>query len=237
MRVDWQPALILHKRAYRETSLQLDVLTLEHGLIGLIAKGVTGAKKHILRSQLQPLQHLKICFQLKSELGLLTQAELLSDPLMVGGERLMAGNYFNELILKLCPRHEGDSELFQMLLNARHELATAEDLAWLVRRFERDLIGHLGYMTPWSYSASGEDIAPGGFYRIHAELGVLPCAQAEPGALSGRDIIDFNSDSMPSRMGLVQFRAVLHAVIGTHLGNSLPRSWKMIGELSRPLLK
>ena len=103
MRVDWQPALILHKRAYRETSLQLDVLTLEHGLIGLIAKGVTGAKKHILRSQLQPLQHLKICFQLKSELGLLTQAELLSDPLMVGGERLMAGIERDDGVTH-CPR-------------------------------------------------------------------------------------------------------------------------------------
>jgi hypothetical protein len=54
---------------------------------------------------------------------------------------------------------------------------------------------------------------------------------------SGQDIIHFNSDSMPSRAGLAQFRAVLHAVISTHLGNSLPRSWKMIGELSRPLLK
>ena len=57
MRVDWQPALVLHKRAYRETSLQLDILTQDHGLISLIAKGITGPKKHIVRSQLQPLQH------------------------------------------------------------------------------------------------------------------------------------------------------------------------------------
>ena len=237
MRVDWQPALILHKRLYRETSLQLDVLTMDHGVLGLIAKGVTGARKHILRSQLQPLQHLKICFQLKGELGLLTQAELLSDPLLVGGERLMAGIYFNELVLKLCPRHEGDSELFQLLLNARQGLADGTDLAWLARRFERDLIGHLGYMTPWSYSASGEDIAPGGHYRIHSELGVLPSGRDEPGALSGQDIIHFNSDSMPSRAGLAQFRVLLHSVIGSHVGNSLPRSWKMIGELSRQPVK
>jgi len=237
MRIDWQPALVLHKRAYRETSLQLEVLTLEHGLLGLIAKGVTGTRKHILRVQLQPLQHLKICFQRKGELGLLTQAEWLSDPLLMSGDRLMAGLYLNELILKLCPRDEGDGELFQMLLNARQELANTRELAWLVRRFERDLIGHLGYMTPWSYSASGEDIAADRYYRVHTELGVLPCGQSEPGALAGRDIMAFNGDSMPSRAGLAQLRQVMHSVISTHLAGNLPRSWKMIGELSQSHLK
>ncbi|MEY3516818.1 MAG: hypothetical protein RIS67_1035, partial [Pseudomonadota bacterium] len=43
MRIEWQPALVLHKRAYRETSLQLELLTRDHGIIGLVAKGVTGA--------------------------------------------------------------------------------------------------------------------------------------------------------------------------------------------------
>jgi DNA repair protein RecO (recombination protein O) len=237
VRVDWQPALILHKRAYRETSLQLDVLTQDYGVLGLIAKGVTGPKKHILRSQLQPLQHVKICFQLKTELGLLTQSELLSDALLVNGERLMAGMYFNELVLKLCPRHDGDSELFQLLLQARNALADAENLAWLVRRFERDLIAHLGYMTPWSYSANGEQLVNAHFYRIHNELGVLPCNESEAGAVSGQDIINFNSDTLPSRQGLLQLRKVMHSVISLHMGNSLPRSWKTMGELTQAMVK
>lgn len=237
MRVDWQPALILHKRAYRETSCQLDVLTRDYGLLGLIAKGVTGAKKHILRAQLQPLQHVKICYQMKSELGLLTQSELLSDALMVDGERLMAGLYFNELIMKLCPRHDGDGELFQLLLQARNDLADTENLAWLARRFERDLIAHLGYMTPWSYSAGGEQIDAERFYRVHNELGVMACDGNEPGAISGQELIHFNNDSMPSRQGLLQLRKIMHSAIGMHLGNSLPRSWKTIGELSQARLK
>ncbi len=237
MRVDWQPALILHKRAYRETSLQLDVLTQDYGVLGLIAKGVTGAKKHILRAQLQPLQHVKICFQLKSELGLLTQSELLTDGLIVNGERLMAGLYFNELVLKLCPRHDGDSELFQLLLQARNDLANTEHLAWLVRRFERDLIAHLGYMTPWSYSAKGEQLDATLFYRIHNELGVLACDESEPGAISGQDIIVFNNDELPSKQGLMQLRKIMHSVISLHLGNSLPRSWKTMGELTQAMLK
>ncbi len=237
MRVDWQPALILHKRAYRETSLQLDVLTQDYGVLGLIAKGVTSTKKHILRAQLQPLQHVKICFQLKSELGLLTQSELLSDALMVNGERLMAGMYFNELILKLCPRHDGDVELFQLLLHGRNDLATTENLAWLVRRFERDLITHLGYMTPWSYSANGEQLEAVHFYRVHNELGVLACEASAPGAVSGQDLISFINDTLPSKPGLLQLRKIMHSVISLHLGNSVPRSWKTMGELTQAMLK
>jgi DNA repair protein RecO (recombination protein O) len=237
VRVDWQPALILHKRAYRETSCQLDVLTRDYGVLGLIAKGVTGTKKHILRAQLQPLQHVRICFQLKSELGLLTQSELLSDALSVNGERLMAGMYFNELIVKLCPRHDGDNELFQLLLQARNDLASAENLAWLARRFERDLIAHLGYMTPWSYSADGKALDAAQFYRVHNELGVMACEESESNAISGLDLIHFNDDSMPSRQGMLQLRRIMHSVITLHLGKSVPRSWKTIGELAQTRLK
>ncbi len=53
MRVILQPAYILHHRPYRETSLLLDVLTHDHGRIGLIAKGVR-KQRSPLRALLQP---------------------------------------------------------------------------------------------------------------------------------------------------------------------------------------
>ncbi|GAB2999735.1 hypothetical protein GCM10010960_01670 [Arenimonas maotaiensis] len=237
MRVEWQPALVLHKRAYRETSLQLELLTRDHGIVALVAKGVTGAKNHILRAQLQPLQHIKASFLLKGELGTLTQSEALPPPLAFAGERLMAGLYLNELVLKLCPRHDADNELYQRLLQARAELAGNGDLAWLVRRFERDLVGHLGFVTPWSFTASGEEIGPERHYRVHPELGLMPCGAEDAGALVGAEWLAFNADRMPSRPALAVLRGVLHAAIASHLGKSLPRSWQMIGELSRSLLK
>ena len=48
---------VLHARAYRETSLQLELLTRDHGIVALVAKGVTGAKNHILRAQLMGMAH------------------------------------------------------------------------------------------------------------------------------------------------------------------------------------
>ena len=235
MRIEWQPALVLHKRAYRETSLQLELLTRDHGIIGLVVKGVTGAKNHVLRAQLQPMQHIKVSFVLKGELGTLTQSEPLPPVLAIAGERLMAGLYLNELVLKLCPRQDADNELYQRLLAARNELAGNMPLAWLVRRFERDLIQQLGYMTPWSATANGSEIDPDRHYRAHPELGLMPAKAEDPGVLSGADLLAFNADNMPTSAALGVLRQLLHGVIALHLGKSLPRSWQMIGELSRPM--
>jgi DNA repair protein RecO (recombination protein O) len=233
IRIDWQPALVLHKRAYRETSLHLDLLTRDHGIVSLLAKGVTGAKNHILRAQLQPMQHIKVCYQLKTELGILTQSESLPPSFRLNGERLMAGLYLNELIMKLCPRQDADAALYAMLLDAREELAGNSDLGWLVRRFERDLISHLGYVTPWSFSASGDELQTDTIYRMHLELGLIPVNSNDDNGISGQELMLFLSDRKPSRQTIIRLRSWLHAVIALHAGNSPLRSWQIIEDLNR----
>jgi DNA repair protein RecO (recombination protein O) len=233
MRVDWQPALVLHKRAYRETSLHLDLLTRDHGIVSLLAKGVSSAKNHILRAQLQPMQHIRVCFLLRTELGILTQSEPLPPSFRLNGERLMAGLYLNELIMKLCPRQDADTVLYTMLLAAREDLSGDSDLGWLVRRFERDLISHLGYATPWSFSASGDELKEDMFYRMHLELGLIPCNANDGNGISGEELMNFLSDCKPSRLAIVKLRAWLHAVIALHAGNSTLRSWQIIEDLNR----
>jgi DNA repair protein RecO (recombination protein O) len=42
MRLDQQPAYVLHARPYRETSLLLECLTRDHGRLGVVARGVRG---------------------------------------------------------------------------------------------------------------------------------------------------------------------------------------------------
>ena len=44
MRIENQPAFVLHARNWRETSLLVEVLSLDHGRIGLVARGVHGPK-------------------------------------------------------------------------------------------------------------------------------------------------------------------------------------------------
>ena len=60
MRYTAEPAFVLHARPWRETSLLVEVLSAEHGRIGLVARGVQGPKKHVLRAALQPLQSASV---------------------------------------------------------------------------------------------------------------------------------------------------------------------------------
>ena len=67
-RVEGQPAFVLHAQAYRETSLLIEVFSREHGRIGLIARGVRGARGQPLRAALQPLQPLLLDWTGRGEL-------------------------------------------------------------------------------------------------------------------------------------------------------------------------
>jgi len=89
---------------WRETSLQVEVLSEQHGRIGLIARGVHGPKKHLLRAALQPLQSIRLDAEPRGELGRLIAAEALDAAPRLTGDAMLAAFYINELVLRLAPR-------------------------------------------------------------------------------------------------------------------------------------
>ena len=60
MRIAGEAAYVLHARPWRETSLLVEVLAEHEGRLGLVARGVQGAKRHVLRAALQPMQHVRL---------------------------------------------------------------------------------------------------------------------------------------------------------------------------------
>ena len=104
MRIEGEPAYVLHARAWRETSLLVEVLAAEHGRMGLVVRGVRGPKRHVLRAALQPLQHIRVDAVQRGELAQLRAAEALDAAPVLAGEAAMAGFYLNELVLRLAPR-------------------------------------------------------------------------------------------------------------------------------------
>ena len=95
MRIEEQPAFILHARAWRETSLLIEAFTREHGRVGLVARGVRGARSRFARASLQPLQPLLLGWSARGELGTLTSAEQTGSPWRLSGDALIAGMYVN----------------------------------------------------------------------------------------------------------------------------------------------
>lgn len=51
--VQQEPAYVLHRRPFRETSLLVDLLTLNHGKVGVVARGANSTRS-ALKAQLQP---------------------------------------------------------------------------------------------------------------------------------------------------------------------------------------
>ena len=91
MRLDDQPAYVLHARPWRETSLLVEVLTQEHGRLGLLARGVQGPKKQALRAALQPLQSIRFDAVLAGELAQLRRAESQDAAPRLHGQAMLAG--------------------------------------------------------------------------------------------------------------------------------------------------
>jgi DNA repair protein RecO (recombination protein O) len=90
VRIAGEPAYVLHARPWRETSLLVEVLAEHEGRLGLVARGVQGAKRHVLRAALQPLQHIRIDAVMQGELAQLRNAEALDAAPVLQGDAAMA---------------------------------------------------------------------------------------------------------------------------------------------------
>jgi len=134
MRYVAEPAYVLHARPWRETSLLLEVLTEHHGRLGLVARGVQGPKRHVLRAALQPLQHIRFEGVQRGELAQLTAAEALDAAPRLSSDAALAGFYVSELLLRLAPRQDPHSGLYELYGEVRGRLRADAPLAWTLRR-------------------------------------------------------------------------------------------------------
>ena len=150
MRIEQQPAYVLHARPYRETSLLLECLTREHGRIGVIARGVRGEKARLKRAQLEPFQPIAMDLLLRGELATLTAVEPVGVPLRMVGDAALASLYLNELVVRLTERQDPFPSLFDAYATTLARLAGGEPLAWTLRRFERDLLERSAMACSWS---------------------------------------------------------------------------------------
>ncbi|MES2604618.1 MAG: recombination protein O N-terminal domain-containing protein, partial [Pseudomonadota bacterium] len=107
---------LLHARAYRDSSLLLDLFTLEEGRTGAVARGVRTAAKGSAsgkRALLQPFLPLQVALSGRGELRTLGQVEALGPGMVLHGERLLSALYVNELLVRLLPYHEKEHLLFE----------------------------------------------------------------------------------------------------------------------------
>ncbi|WP_251976451.1 DNA repair protein RecO [Salinicola avicenniae] len=134
-----QPAYLLHKRPYRETSALVDVITLEHGHVRAVAQGVqrAGSKS---RSKLQPFAPLHLTWVGEGDLKRLRMMETTQSSVLLAGEGLLCGLYANELLTRALPVGLPAGDVFAIYAWAIERLTRPAERAPTLRRLEITLL-------------------------------------------------------------------------------------------------
>ncbi|HUR40190.1 MAG TPA: DNA repair protein RecO [Verrucomicrobiae bacterium] len=222
-RVPLEPGFLLSVRPYRETSALLEALTAGHGRVGLVARGVRGAKSR-LRGLLQPFQPLLLSWSEGGELGTLTGAEAAGRPATLAGEAVFSGWYLNELVLRLLPRRDAHPELYSSYCEALAALG-GEGGVRALRVFELHLLAELGYAVHVP-----ETTEPESWYGYDPEGG-LRLAEPGPDAYRGASLLALAEESLQTEESLRDARRLLRAALKPHLGDRALRTPEMLRAL------
>lgn len=139
-----QRAFVLHSYAYKESSLIVDLFTVDNGRMAAVAKGAKRPASNI-RGALLSLQPVEVIFSGRGEVKTLTQAQWLPGQPWLTGQALMCGMYLNELLIKLLPREDPHPELFESYAAALLTLAESDEHSAILREFETSLLAEMGY--------------------------------------------------------------------------------------------
>jgi DNA repair protein RecO (recombination protein O) len=238
MRYIAEPAFVLHTRPWRETSLLVEVLSVQHGRLGLLARGVRGPKRQVLRAALQPLQSIRFDAVQRGELAQLIAAEAVDAAPRLAGAPMLASFYVNELTLRLVQRQDPQPDVFVAYAKLRERLRADEPLAWTLRRFERDLLVALGFGFDCSVDEDGQPIDAAARYRIDAEQGARRVLSDRghgdrSSAATGRALLALAQDTLPEVADLASLRRAMRSVLAHHLGPRGLKSWEMLGDLAQ----
>jgi DNA repair protein RecO (recombination protein O) len=215
-----EPGFVLHQRPYRDSSQLLECVTAVHGRVGLVARGSRRAGSR-QRALLQPFMPLKLSWIRRGDLGRLIQVEPEAASYVLEGQRLMAGFYANELLLRLTARGDPNAEVFSCYSRCLAELAGATNLARTLRLFELDLLGALGYgLELTGDSSTGEPLREDTRYVYELEQGFrrVENADADTDSYSGRDVLSLRDRKLDDEGSVRTAQRLLGRILRVHLG-------------------
>ena len=198
-RVTEEPAFVLHRYDWSESSLILEVFTRHHGRMALVAKGAKRPSSSF-RPVLLPLQPLHLGFGGDAEIRTLKGAEWVGGHVMPTGDALLSGYYVNELLLRLLARDDPHPGLFDAYASvvqvlAGHGSPTAiapalqgEVLHVALRAFELLLLREIGLLPVLdAQTLTLEPLVPQDRYCLVPEGGLREAHDDDRVSLSGAE--------------------------------------------------
>jgi DNA repair protein RecO (recombination protein O) len=186
-RIADEPAYVIHRYDWSESSLILEVFTRHYGRIALVAKGAKRPSSSF-RPILLPLQPLHLAFGGDAEIRTLKGAEWQGGHVMPTGDALMSGLYLNELLLTLLARDDPHPVLFDVYAKVVQVIASAhgEALQPALRAFELLLLREIGLLPLLDVQTlTLQPLLPEQYYTLVPEGGLRQAHTSDRASLAG----------------------------------------------------
>lgn len=219
---------ILNRRVYKESSLILDIFSLNYGRLSIVANGVLKNKKS-LSALLQVFQPLMMAWRGNSSLKTLVSVEAPSPAIHLNGKRLFSAYYLNELLLKLIPQDQGVSASFNYSVcfvnyaKTLEDLVNSQNIELPLRRFEYQLLTELGVFPDVHKDLDGHDIDTNLVYQLIPQEGFrISKSSSSYSSISGHHLTELfhllDEDFVFSSTFMLQVKGLMRTLISDILG-------------------
>ena len=243
IRISDEPAYVLHRYDWSESSLILEVFTRHHGRIALVAKGAKKPSSNF-RPILLPLQPLHVAYGGDAEIRTLKGAEWMGGHVMPTGDALMSGYYINELLLNLLARDDPHPRLFDVYASVVQVIASdhGEALQSALRTFELLLLREIGLLPMLdAQTMTLGGLEPQARYSLVPEGGLRQTGDGDRASLSGAQWLSLQAslaDSAPFTTTLracadvmAELKPQLRTLLNYHCGVTTLRTRQMMIDL------
>ncbi|NOY63378.1 MAG: DNA repair protein RecO [Gammaproteobacteria bacterium] len=229
-----QPGYVLHARAYRDSSVLVELLTRDYGRIGAVARGAKRVRSPF-QGLLQPFNPLLLSWTGAGDLVSLRCAESAGQVVGLSGFALISGLYLNELSTRLLQRFDPHPELFAHYAEALDNLRQcggdkSAALERVLRLFEKHLLDALGYgLTLDCEAETARPVEADGMYDYHLEHGPVPAVHDERNnqypsrrivaGLSGQTLLSLGAGELTEARSLRESKRLMRATLGLYLGD------------------
>ena len=242
-RISDEPAYVLHRYDWSESSLIVEVFTRTYGRVALIARGAKKPSSNF-RPILLPMQPLHLAFGGDAEIRNLKSAEWQGGHVMPTGDALLSGYYLNELLMRLLARDDPHPALFDAYA-ATVQLLVSQNIDTLqvaLRAFELRLLRDIGLLPMLdTETATLRALQADMRYVLVAEAGVrqahdddrasLPGAQWQELQQALGDKALFSDTVRACIPGLNELKIQLRALLYYHCGVKVLKTRQMMLDL------
>lgn len=214
-----QPAWLLHRRPFRNTSLIVELFMPQLGRVGAIVRG--GRKD----PSLSPFRPLLVELKASGEMYSLRGCEPRAPAISLQGKALYCGFYVNELLTRLLHRDDPHPDLWPLYEQTLEALQHGEILDVVLRQFETGLLEEMGYGIDLGHDILGEPVRPDCYYQLDPEQGLMAASQGYPGS----DLLAMLNGDWQSATRRTA-RQLCRALLAPHLGDRPLKSRELFRE-------